>query len=119
MRTLKFRQPMFTNAGKFNGFHFWGWMSEGNFVSPLSMGHNVNGVFGDQLTGLQDKNGVDIYEGDIINSPDWKPQNYEVVFCDGAFGFKMPDNQYVNDAYYMFDFEIVGNIHDTPDLLTN
>ena len=90
-----------------------------------------------QFTGLTDKNGKKIFEGDIIhahyaNAPkaDFVEQ---VVFCDGRFcslfstidgsgkmwsalPFSAPHIK--NDkSIYMEWCEVIGNIHDNPELL--
>ena len=78
-----------------------------------------------QYTGLKDKNGKEIYEGDIISTDLDRPFNI-VVFRNGAFMFQCHDNG--KDYYdYMFSAdeesdrwkygEIIGNIYENPELL--
>lgn len=78
-----------------------------------------------QFTGLRDNNGLEIYEGDIICSEKYK--HIHVISYDdslGSFVGKTPGDRYgtftglmsqkwIND----FDKEIIGNIHDNPELL--
>lgn len=88
-----------------------------------------------QSTGLLDKNGKEIYEHDIITFGN--NRNYKVVFEDGAFillhhgRLKQSDHDGLKDvdgtplrwgllsrAHELnFTIEVIGNIHETPELL--
>ena len=77
-----------------------------------------------QYTGLTDKNGNKIFEGDIVEGLYYTAEDggYGVVaFYDGAFEVVGScDNNVVgtfHENYYGKDFEIIGNIHDNPELL--
>lgn len=75
-----------------------------------------------QYTGLCDKNGKKIFEGDIVSYIDdesGEPMYFTVIFENGAFLFK--DGEVVDNALlpesFCLGLEVAGNIHDNPELL--
>ena len=92
-------------------------------VTPTTVG---------QFTGLHDKNGTPIYEGDIVEHPyidpifgdlvemkDGKGVKSVVVFHEGAFCVR-----YGEDVFYYLDqftrhnhIEVISNVFDNPELM--
>lgn len=84
-----------------------------------------NKLIFEQFTGLKDKNGKEIYEGDVtqdtyhINNEEYK-SGIQIVYWDSnncSFSIK-PSRPYgYSPLYYSDKREVVGNIHENPELL--
>lgn len=97
-----------------------GW-EERKTLDPLAVHlvENVSPLELMQFTGLTDKNGVEIYEGDVVFLEDAYQPNFIVrwgnsgwVLFDGKDGVLHDDRD-----EFLESVEIIGNIHQHPELI--
>lgn len=123
MREIKFRiwkdrEMIFLSSALSNGDVF---LMNGNSLMP-----DTDKIEIMQYTGLKDKNGKEIYEGDILELIDWYDDSisiHPVVFKNSAFMcqrlddkefpfFYLQGNDDLKDGY-----KVIGNIYENPELL--
>jgi uncharacterized phage protein (TIGR01671 family) len=74
-------------------------------------------VYKREFTGLRDKNGKEIYEGDIVRHIvfDWSNvesvETTEITFIDGAFG---TPTDLISD---LIKVEVIGSVWENPELI--
>ena len=87
-------------------------------------GHRTNYYDLMQYTGLKDKNGKEIYEGDIVEvSKDISAGKYRVQFWDNESAFMLiddlkPKSMRLGVWFCSNKIEVIGNIYENPELLT-
>lgn len=92
------------------GSEDWGVNGEWFQVVPKSVG---------QFTGLLDKNGKKIFEGDIVDI-EREDELFKVEWCEDAARFVLSAStlRCDFDNYWGYEVEIVGNIYDNPELIS-
>lgn len=134
MRTIEFRGKNINGAWVF-----------GSYEKPMKYGchkiisHNHDGTYSyaydvkpatvGQFTGLFDEDGREIYEGDIIkiveefDDENIYTRNGVVCFAEGIFELQDKNGKHFAYLGWMQNddaitkLEVVGNIHDSPELL--
>ena len=98
-------------------------MIQVNVSETLGVDDNTVG----QFTGLYDRNGKEIYEGDIIISDEYKHTRHyvrymesEAMFVAMIIGSSLEEYCGIRQSWIdKFSKRVVGNIHDNPELLSN
>lgn len=87
--------------------------------TPVSVFYSVIPETIGQFTGLKDKNGVRIFEGDIVSLVKHDGLIYKVVYvpCRYELVNSKGVNCFVLDIYKSENIEVIGNIYDNPELL--
>ena len=109
------------------------WISFNEPNKPIDFGMKHQTVYTEtvgQFTGLTDKNGKKIFEGDIgrYKQTDGAKRNGKPIICIGkvvynaktaSFAVESKDEAGCNyfDYFPIKDFDVIGNIHDNPELL--
>ena len=104
----------------------WMKMDDGEtYYIPLPRLMKDGSVIIEQYTGLKDKNGKEIYEGDIIE--DTRGNIWECLWSETSSGWAFRRKFMSEDDFMASDdisddwlerSKIVGNIHENPELLT-
>lgn len=114
------------NSGVAQGYG-WCFLSDGttrHCISQDGVAFVVEPSTVGQYTGLKDKNGKEIYEGDVVGAF-CDTQRFEIKYCEERGGYFLDSVVLCGGAEpapeclgnLLDTVEVIGNIHDNPELL--
>ena len=112
MREIKFRGRISQGLRNAGTWVYWG----------LSGTDTLDAIAGDtigQYTGLKDKNGVEIYESDLLVFPDApRSEVWEVRYSEVCPEYELvePVSGAITNCF-LDGMEVIGNIHENPELV--
>ena len=137
MREILFRGKRCDNGKWVQGFYVRAdhhWHKNGIHKDWIALGASANGGWFalhnkyavkaetvGQYTGLTDKNGKKIFEGDIVQGKDRLEKHLEVFgYIDHKNGSFVITGDFMTHYRWLdYEVEVIGNIHDNPELLEN
>lgn len=121
MRTIKFRGKDLSSSVFVYGDLVQRVLADGTKKTSIVLTYETYDVIPEtvgQFTGLFDKNGKEIYEGDIIWLYD--VGIFYVIYNEERCKFELHDSDGFADKLWKLNtdrYEVIGNIYDNPELI--